>query len=513
MEKIIQFRKGIDSLDDEEYKRCTTWFKDSLLSLLFNAFCNELKEEKMDNINKMNEIITKIIRSRNDEDEDDEDIDIEAEDEEIENVKDIKLDELPSDILPEIVSYLEFDERLQFEKSNRSIFIDIRSSKVAIHPLHHNQFKKLVRFYYDNPKEGNLRKLRIFKSLRMDCRDFEEYLGIKYKWNNFDLLHYIESLQINFDDPSYLKLLLSDLNECDDLSNIKMLRLNGEEDITFDDLFNLKSIITNKLKLEYFECSGWFDHDVTFLHNDWFSKLKGISINDHNEQHVVMESVHSAMGHKLESFHQEYIMTDNMNGKMNELKEFCLSWYLNEKEIKILIKQNMKNLKRIYFKDSEMNLHGFDDESVENMELFFNKIMKTAEYPTSDLFDILIKSLKNTKKKTLKIRIDAMKLEDNNVNNINEMIANLKELITVLNTNISHWMLIVHHLQIPTSNELDGFLSSILSKHHVKSNKTKSKEGGNKYNVVINNEGCDINGYQEHWIMQCSKCQQNTLFD
>ena len=206
MEQIIRFRKGIDCLNDEEYQECITSFKDNLLSILFNAFCNELKEDKMDNINKINEIITKIIRSRkiksminDDGDEEDEDIDIAVNDknedlndnEDAEKIQDIKLDELPSDILPKIAWYLQFDERIQFERTNRSIFIDSRSSKVAIHPLHQNQFKKLMEFYNDNSNDRNLPKLRIFKSLEMSTFDMVEFdkktdsFVLKYKWNNF----------------------------------------------------------------------------------------------------------------------------------------------------------------------------------------------------------------------------------------------------------------------------------------------------------------------------------------
>ena len=129
--KLILFRKQADSLNKQEHseciksfieKSCISFNRDCTLQILFSQLHQEVNNNKMHNINKMNKIISKIVIARQ------------------------SLDKLPSVLLSEITTYLSFNERIHFEQSTRSLFFGSNTSLLPVHSLNNDNFTSLMMF-------------------------------------------------------------------------------------------------------------------------------------------------------------------------------------------------------------------------------------------------------------------------------------------------------------------------------------------------------------------------------
>eukprot|EP01084_Bolivina_argentea_P129854 229307_1 len=549
MEQLVLFRKRIDSLNTEEYQQCiksfleqctTSFDRHSILKILFNTLHEEINNNKINNVNKMNDIITEIIASRNiyavTKEEDDFNHEIINNNNlnalEIDNKKIcLKLCDIPSDLLFNISSYLTFKEILQFETCNRSIFIGARSSKSPISSINPNEFIKLVAFCQNN--ELYAERSKRFKSISLDCSDLvecendinsDEYLSIKgltYKWNNL-VFKYIKTLEIECESNSEIKEILLHLKDCKDLSNIRTLKLHHGDapDSVIHNL--LLTIIKTKLNLEYFEYLVHNLEDVSLFELEWVSKLKGIAVNDGNANDNKMK-MYSFLGNKLQSFHNKASkITEDINGKLDMVKELCLSLWYFKCEIEILLKQNWITLKRLHLIDADY-IGIDDDENIKTLtQLLMNKLVQSVEYlcldrieedGCSEILNILTQSLKHHNGYQLKIRINAMSGED-----VNIIVKHLDSLIKALSTTCSNWMFILKELIIPGTSGviLDFLLETMKQIYCVRVKKHTKKlyiEDYYEYTIEINNNGCNINGYHENWIMSCDSCRQTVICD
>ena len=245
---------------------------------------------------------------------------------------------------------------------------------------------------------------------------------------------------------------------------------------------------------------------------DWMSTFKGIAINNKSDDIPnTMRIIYLSMSKELESLHvSSTLISKRMNGKLDNLKEICIPWSHSTREIKILMKQKMNKLKRVHFRSV-----GTADFRLDVYQLLMDKIMVNAEYiclefaaaeqsPYHGLYAmkvmaVLSKSLENTKKQRLKIRINNYSLKKLNV---------LEKITSILSKNCTEWMLIANNWNFCKQNAklLDECLKTMKEEFHV-----KVKEKSNSF--VVANKQCKINGYAERWIMQCQCCEQQTLFD
>eukprot|EP01084_Bolivina_argentea_P311378 538970_1 len=483
----------------------------------------------------------------------------------------IKLDELPSVLLFEISSYLNFSEALKFEKLNTSTFI---SSKISIKPLHllnHTKFTKLVKYCARN---RYVPKIRLFKSITINAENIvdESYDISDDDESDIDSLYNIfinhifircESLTITSDYDmfgcgwSYVMHYLQFIKK-DDLSNIRTFRLRlGFDSFTQNDAIMLQ-LITDKMKhIEYFECAGYFAEQDQFLQIDfqWLSRLIGISIYDESGNHD-MQPIYSNIGNKIQSFHASLDDIMYCIHKLNNITELCITnWYLYDEDDTrdILSKQDFNFLQRIDLPGNVIS------EQNEILTLCMKKMIKNALYicvtfqqsycTEYNIVHVLSKCMQFVNGKILKIRINKICLWKNK--EINAFIKQLEQLLKQLNIYNSDWMLIVHQLEIATviplelmldmngmcesefeftvndkivnlqnmglqrkntNDFVDKFLERMKQVYCVHNQKILKETEFEEYDFAISNIDCCINGYNEEWNMTCTRCNQSPVF-
>eukprot|EP01084_Bolivina_argentea_P188690 324745_1 len=420
----------------------------------------------MDNLNKITDIIKTVKDSRKNKENS---LELDNENE------NITLDNIPSVLLSEISSYLIFDDKIKFEQVNRLIFIGVRFNKLPLYHLSDTNFLDLVEYGKENDNIINkyISSMQIFNSLTIDqstIMDWDEERAwttgldrdeadLLYEFNYFELFDYITALEITMDYNWDLNIIWSHLFERRNLQNLKSLKIFGHYERYTNsmkhDPFRIYQL-TDKITLEYIEISGclidmqisgWRNWDCQFI-----SSLKGFAINNmcgiQEEVNNVMTSVCKSFGNNFESFHKgcNLKIPNTINGKLNNLKEICYSLNSNtfENDIKILLNQNLNQLKRIYF-----GAFGLEIEK-QLMELFFSKIVNNVNYIGLSIeytetidnlciqMDMLIKALENVRKNKLKIRIDNMECYKNQ----QKWLHKIETLIITLNKNCLNWMFI-----------------------------------------------------------------------
>eukprot|EP01084_Bolivina_argentea_P058752 107259_1 len=255
MEELIAFSRQVDLLNDEEYQQCvllflqkciTSFSKKTTFNILFNAFLCEINNNITKNVSKMNDIITEIVANRNK---------VSAELEKETQVNCLALDHLPSPILGEIGSYLPFDRKIILEKCNRALFIGIRSSKLLIQTLTEIQFTKLVTFCHQNT-EINLPKYGCYKIIIINAKNADADMDdswdddmdhnthmVKYNFNDFDLFKHVEEIEILNCNLTFLQ----HLKKCENLLNVKTIRIYTEQNDFNNFFIFLSSFINEKL--------------------------------------------------------------------------------------------------------------------------------------------------------------------------------------------------------------------------------------------------------------------------
>merc|ERR1712228_47182 len=324
------------------------------------------------------------------------------------------------------------------------------------------------------------------------------------------LFDHIRELEIHCDDVDDLKSITRHLSKPCQLANVNLLRLKGNPDYDGDpaSFADLKCLNHYFFNLQYIEVSHSMSdvpNNRDNIHFDFITEsLKGIAVDSRRETPNSVKSLFQLIGNNLQSLHlSSNIITEDINGKFDKLKEICFPWNYPKEEISILLKQKMDNLQRIHFRDV--------GASNVNQQLFVDKIIKTVEYICLDMdafgssheieaLSIFLISLQNVKKDRLKIKI----------NNVTEFPLGFLEKITnILNRNCLDWMLIANNWDCSTLSHSLYLKIESQYRIRVESNKMNNKHS----NFVISNKKCKINGYKERWIMSCQCCEQQPIFE
>eukprot|EP01083_Nonionella_stella_P262869 893433_1 len=556
MDTLILFHQTADALTDDEFVRqfVPSIGRECMTTLLFKGLLQELNENKAHNVRKLNKTISDIHQRRNIDSDDDEDIDL---DHNTEEHQPIQLDHLPYLMLHHVSSFLSFADCLQFEKANRSIFIGSRSSPSPTHTLDSNHFGKLIK-HCNTDHHSCLPKLRLFKSVCINAADICTFNGARNRfeavsdcaWGELKLFNHIRDLTIQMSDVDFWGEIeiFKDHITSNQLQHITTLRLKSQKqpDGVAANLHDPLAVVINCPTMQYLEISARFyykhsSEDENGPIGNLISQLKGITLNsmgfdDSGNQsesdYIRSTRLYSLLSDDLQSFHKTLpLFTDTIDGKFTTLKELCLPWLLCKHDIDILNQQNLSTIERIFFNDVDASNELIDWGIVDNVdeykhdthgvELFMHKIIDSLEYIgidlnqnksvtiASDFIRILCNCLKqrSLKKHRLKLRMNNIRLE--NIAGVSLISAKLKCLIDILDSKCFHFMFICCGLQLnepqPTWNW--DFIRSFKQKYIVMKNRDT-----NGYNFVISNKGCNMNGYQEKWIMSCTNCQQNNVF-
>eukprot|EP01084_Bolivina_argentea_P093758 168582_1 len=564
MDKLILFRAQLQSLQQKEYQQLVnSQGREFIETLIFKGLLQELSNNKMHNIDKMNENISQIkqLRKQNSSNN----INNQREVGEDESIP-LTLEILPNVLLSNISSFLAFVDQLQFEKCSRQILIGSRSSTTSIYSLNAKYFSKLIIFHNNN--KTYLPKLRSYKSITINCKDMFHLNTLKYKLNHLKIFRKVKELCIEYKQNSHLRTILLHLHNGVNLSKIETLRWinHWRGRISRETITTIEPIFANMSQLKYFEYVGTErSDDIAFSNNKWIKNLKGISIAP------IAKNLFTEVSTNLQSFHGV------TKAKLNDLKEICLKF----KEILCVSNINyMKSIERIHFRDVCV-----DRSDRQLAQQCLNKLIKSLNYigldacgPVESLdLDLLMTAIGTVKKHQFKMRINECEFMQRS---IDDTCIRLKKFIDVLNLNCKNWMLIygggcdvdfdylnkitdemkllswtdimnqiytemiydsgggcpVHDMDSiyydVSGNQIQMMCGlcndAVVERRNIYNDKMKYKMGKlddfvkllqktyvvnvyRHYFVATNKGDCNINGYNENWIMQCDKCRQNAI--
>ena len=350
--------------------------------------------------------------------------------------------------------------------------------------------------------------------------------------NNIDYLNHI----IDVKKISKLKINISERNRFRhfetlsnfDFSNTKSLSIELDRNtysilhINKTPLKPLEQFI-QKMDIEYFALDRHTRSDVRFEETQWISKLKGISINVSDTE--LSSQFNEHISQNIETLTAHACLPENIRGKLANLKELCHGG-LSENELKLLLNEDIHNLKRIHMKWIGGCVYYKTEERDRLMQQFLNKIIYQMEYfglvitvafndaVPLGIVDMICLALQNrvddeNKKKRLKIRIEGLKFYDDK--NLKNTMDTLQKLMIYLDRKCENWMVICNSIALNGKDKQaqEGMICNYLEGWNNHYNVAGDVVNGSGF--VMSNNGCNINGYQEKWIMQCHKCKQVSL--
>eukprot|EP01083_Nonionella_stella_P262870 893440_1 len=559
MDNLILFHDTIDSLTDREFfgpcmrdiGPCMRDIgRELITTILFQGLVHELKNKnETNNAQKVNQIISNICQKR---EEVNPEISTEA----------IKLDHLPYLMLNNVASFLKFRKLQQFEKVNRATFIGSRSSAlpIAIHSLDSIYFAKLVH-YCDHHLDSYLPESMLCRSVSFAADDLEKNTSwtidsdAAYPWSDLKLFSHIRELILHLGDGD------SEGDFCviqerletgtQKLSNLSTLRVKTSQKTgqIFHACIDTLLCMVASSTLHFLEISArfniWLVQHNAHAHPEaaFISQLKGIAINvvghdctniyDDNRNDRVRDIqstwMYPFLSENLQSFHKTlHLFDDTLNGKFNRLEEICLPWLLCKHDINILNNQNLK-VRRIFFNSVDAVKELLDYRMVDRtdeykydkvgMQLLMNKMIESLEYIgidlnkyksieiASEIVNILYSCLKSMAIKKYQLKFRMHNIQSINLDDSNDMFAQLEILIHILGSKCLHFMFICSNVNVQPSKHIRDFLSRMKQRYVVHEAADKTQ-----YNFVISNTGCNMNGYKEQWIMSCTHCQQKSVF-
>ena len=508
MEHLLRFKTGIDSLNGREMKKVINSLSRQYLTfILFNHFHSKIiNAESFGHLNNMivpeiqafNNKISKQIQARKSKPKQGDDIDDDLEQE----MEPIHFDEIPPVIISNISSFMQFKDLLNLEKCSKVIFLGTRSP-ISLKELPSKYTTKLIEYLNDDPihcKYSHFYRFRTIKKFNLDIYDYLDLDG-KYKyeykynlndipfWNQLKVLKVTNSLDFVCKESNiFMHGLLADLASLD-LSTLETIKIEPFIPKT------TAKILSHAPSLEFVH----FDRD---RENEGYllpSQIRGISIYD--------KRTYLNIPPNAQSLHlKDYESLFNKNLKYNNLEELCME-HPEQKEIDYFNKQNLNNLQRIHW--SEYRNKWSEELDIKSVELLFSPsnikyISIKIRSKMGRMINILNNALKGTFKQCIKIRLVSTYQSAMNVDKTQKQIL---ELIKTLKTLTLDFMLIAKFRM--KANEKIPFVSS---EEHCLSIQSKVENENDQYKefkVVISNKECKLRGYQEKWLMECSRCKQH----
>ena len=442
-----------------------------------------------------------------------------------------------------------FNDKVHFESCSRSCFIGVRSIKSPTFHLDADDFTKMSK--HCQSENVQIPSLLSIKSLTVSTKDVVQIIKtVTPKLSDHGLFGSISSLRIEYRFPSELDSLLCALSHCD-LSLIRTLRVIQIEDEGAPDsetLSRLTSMITRALRVEYLEYTGYLEYGgVHFPEMDWMANLRGLALNNltvFGDEYKMMQRVFGALSHcKLSSFHQGTAMRSVVGGEvLDGVNELCIPWKQRDESIaRMWIERNLSDLQRVHFRNGHEILDGERDSDSdsdidhenEGGQILWNrrwieKVVNSVEYLSVDvegetdelhLFDVLIGAIEQREcknKERFKLRVCGLDIQ--NEGNVKGIMQRVQSMMTVINEQCDQWMMVfvdwtVMAMDKHLSTTLDHFWTSLKCQCTVNITRTEDKSdfvAKMKYNAVITNPQCTINGIKERWTMTCKYCRGGT---
>ena len=529
----------MDHLHHEEFKTLICALdRNKLTSWIFEKLLDQINHQQSEtDIDRIRSKISEIIKSRTHQERDCTISDAE----ESSVVQPLTLNDLPNVLFPEISSFLDFKEKLSFEKTNRTIFIGSRSCSLPLHPLHQRTFSNLIHYRSNNPT-GSLPDLRI-KSLSVDCsvlghecdsdgEELEEWT-LSYNPVQLGFIEKVQSLTMEswYDDQLSAVLDSFILNQSESFPNIKYLRIESEEYQTMRDIEpSLNTLVSRCSGLEYFEIFGMYIDDADFSEYEWVSNLKGIAVDacdrvGYQTPSTLSVKLHSALSSKVESLHLASLSLVNaLNCNLSNLKELCLidtpsNGVFEVNSYRILLKQNLSTLKRVNYSCSAWKKEIGDSHVI---MLWMKKMLKSVEYFCMKFEDTEILRIMEVVRSVVKqsnVTGRSLKLRFNYIGTsrfekVKDLIEGMERMFIELELKHFDWILIVRRLELSEEQK---------NEVHAAANELRNMEGycvDLKERNGFGEKGIDIviRGNQKHciqepWNMTCCNCpSQNAIF-
>ena len=418
MEKLIRLRGCLESLTAVEFKSFMELFdRETMTTIIFRGLLHQLHSDPSCTQSQANLdmylFFVKYLLNQRKKDENSSVFTAPSATEQAGPV-DVNLDDLPNVLLSAISSFLEFEDDLNFQKTNRTIFVGARSSPWPLHSLDPSMCRELITFRHNH--SSSFLPQPIFKSVSIDCQDLVERRHQNHEdgeWSAIDDFYFepsglefikkARSLKIdigsmNYDDARkpmeaaesvFHNIIMNQTKYFRHLTKLHILC--GDED--FDDCMPFLDRMVRKSNLQYLEYDGQISDDNGFTNYKWARKLKGIAFcanwtRPRLDELAISRKVHSALTDKLESLHVvERMINDDFKGKLANLKELCIRnghnpEIENHEGYRMLLNENMHELKRLCFIMQFRN----DSQINEPFVSWLLKAMITVEYLSFNLF-------------------------------------------------------------------------------------------------------------------------------
>ena len=547
MEKLILFRKSIESLNTAEFKWCILSMGRQLLTtLIFRGLLHHLDNDSSRcefDIDVFLLIVKYFVeRRRNANNSTVPSIESVSKNTEPEAVN---LDDLPNVLLSEISSFLEFEDHLNFQTTNRTIFIGSRSSPLPFHSLNSSMCRKLVTFRHHH--STSLLPQPIFKSVAINCTDLVERRrdyhedgewsaidDLSFEPTGLDFIRRAQTLTIDLGDDdefeddkltealeSVLKNII--LNQSPAFPNLNELHVYCGDENLDEQMVYFRRLI-RRSNIEHLEFHGMCFVNTGFRNYKWVRKLRGVAFSADRicstlDASSITRRVHSKLTDKLESLHvEERIIDDDFKGKLVNLKELCIRVGFDgsldyDEAYRLLLNEQMPKLKRFHFHRPFWR----EIRTNEPFALWLQKVLKTVEY---FCYDVRLKDIPRTFKlirfallavtprtRQLKIRINRYTGSLHEFD-LTLLIETMRELIDTLHEKCDNWSLILHGIQ--AKGKSNNTVNTQLRAEICRLNQI------NGYNAFVNMRedvqrdivvrGVEMSGIREPWIMHCSSC-------
>ena len=329
MEKLIRLRGGMESLTAAEFQSVRELFdRETMTTIIFRGLLHQLNNDPSCTHSQadldMYLFFVKCLLDERRKVENSSAFKVPSTTEQEGHLA-VNLDDLPNVLLSEISSYLQFEDDLNFQKTNRAIFIGTRSSPWPLHSLNPSMCRELITFRNNHSCSFLLQP--IFKSVVIDCLDLVERRHEYHEdgeWSAIDDfcfepsgLEFIKKARSptvdigsNYDDDQkpmeavesvFQNIIMNQTKYFRHLTKLHILC----QDEDFDDCMPFLDRMVRKSNLQYLEYHGLISDDNGFNNYKWVCKLKGIAFcanwsRRRLDESAITRKVHSAVTDKLE---------------------------------------------------------------------------------------------------------------------------------------------------------------------------------------------------------------------
>eukprot|EP01083_Nonionella_stella_P046347 124086_1 len=525
MEHLIQFRILLDSLSHTEYCELFSDIfqhnRELFASLLFTHLihsADSLTSDQSDgksciNVHALNSKAIKIINARSSQPQI-------ADDRVI--MTDVSLDHLPDDVVAKISSNLCLDDCIQFEQTNRRIFIIMRSNPLALSSvtLNAEHFANYSSYVMDQKSRLSRHRFDAIQNVEIPSMDPDKIIDLS-RWRHVQSLklydegfydHVYEYLAMDFESVKHLQVysdghsdaylqqeVYAFLQKCVHLEYLSLINFGGFTGISELALCKLESMKHIK---------GLITSYQDLMIDLWQHQLKSLHMHDINEVPKLDSSKQYAFGN---------------------LKELCLGALYSEhrQAMTAICNSGCDQLERLHITfDSDCGAYLrlvdcqtalerlFPVQSLNCISIYMSKD-NCAENVLEQILKVFIKLLSSGNKSRMKIRIDhrpGLPCDDKNIDQA------IIKLIQTANTHVTKdWMFIFDYDEIgdvkriqefvqwtrKMSRKLDNRYLFTLNHKYCDNLQRDKYRSAPDMQLIISNYECNISGYKEKWIYDC----------